>query len=147
MTEIPQKLVFFKYNLYLKYKIKMRYEILSFQWFWKIGLTAQICKKKVVRSSHRRCSMKKMFLKISKNSQENNCARVSFLIKDIEKEAVAQVLPMSFEKFLRTPFLQNTSWRLLLQSKIWKVHLKKYQIRYFNFCCWWSSTYWLMFDY
>ena len=31
--------------------------------------------------------MKKMFLKISKNSQENNCARVSFLIKDIEKEA------------------------------------------------------------
>ena len=53
--------------------------------------------------------MKKMFLKISKNSQENNCARVFFLIKDIEKEAVAQVLPMSFEKFLRTPFLQNTS--------------------------------------
>ena len=55
--------------------------------------------------------MKKMFLKISRNSQENNCARVSFLIKDnlIEKEAVAQVLPMSFEKFLRTHFLQNTS--------------------------------------
>ena len=65
--------------------------------------------KKVVRSSHQRCSMKKMFLKISKNSQENNCASVSFLIKGVEKEAVAQVLPMSFEKFLRTPFLQNTS--------------------------------------
>ena len=76
--------------------------------------------KKVVRSSHQRCSMKNMLLKISKNSQENNCARVSFLIKDnfIEKKAVAQMLPMSFEKFLRTPFLQNTSWRLLLQSKI-----------------------------
>ena len=67
--------------------------------------------KKVVRSSHQRCSMKNMLLKISKNSQENNCARVSFLMKDnfIEKEAVAQMLPMSFEKFLRTPFLQNTS--------------------------------------
>ena len=28
-----------------------------------------------------RCSVKKMFLEISQNSQENNCARVSFLIK------------------------------------------------------------------
>ena len=27
------------------------------------------------------CSVKKMFLEISQNSQENNCARVSFLIK------------------------------------------------------------------
>ena len=29
----------------------------------------------------RRCSVRKMFLKILKNSQENTCARVSFLIK------------------------------------------------------------------
>ena len=29
----------------------------------------------------RRCSVKKMFLEISQNSQENNCARVSLLIK------------------------------------------------------------------
>ena len=29
----------------------------------------------------RRCSVKKLFLKISQNSQENTCARVSFLIK------------------------------------------------------------------
>ena len=28
-----------------------------------------------------RCSVKKAFLKISQNSQENTCARVSFLIK------------------------------------------------------------------
>ena len=27
------------------------------------------------------CSVKKVFLEISKNSQENTCARVSFLIK------------------------------------------------------------------
>ena len=27
------------------------------------------------------CSVKKMFLEISQNSQENTCARVSFLIK------------------------------------------------------------------
>ena len=29
----------------------------------------------------RRCSVKKVFLKIPQNSQENNCDRVSFLIK------------------------------------------------------------------
>ena len=36
------------------------------------------------RSSHRRCSTKKLFLKISQNSQENNCVRVSFLIIKLE---------------------------------------------------------------
>ena len=30
------------------------------------------------RSSHRRCSVKKVFLEISQNSQENTCARDSF---------------------------------------------------------------------
>ena len=33
------------------------------------------------RSSHRRCSEEKEFLKISQNSQGNTSARVSFLIK------------------------------------------------------------------
>ena len=32
-------------------------------------------------TSHQRCSVKKVFLKILQNSQENTCARVSFLIK------------------------------------------------------------------
>ena len=31
----------------------------------------------------RRCSVKKVFLEISQNSQENTCARVSFLIKTL----------------------------------------------------------------
>ena len=33
------------------------------------------------RSSHRRCSVGKVFLEMLQNSQENTCARVSFLIK------------------------------------------------------------------
>ena len=33
------------------------------------------------RSSHQRCSAKNLLLKISQNSQEKTCARVSFLIK------------------------------------------------------------------
>ena len=35
------------------------------------------CKETVVQ----RCSVKKLFLEITQNSQENACARVSFLIK------------------------------------------------------------------
>ena len=32
----------------------------------------------------------------------------------IKKEDLVQVFPVNFEKFLRTPFLQNTSGRMLL---------------------------------
>ena len=34
----------------------------------------------------RRCSVKKVFLEISQNSQENTCARDSFLINFIKKD-------------------------------------------------------------
>ena len=74
------------------------------------------------RSSHRSCSMKKVFLESSKNSQKNTCARVSFLIKQqtlacnfIKKRLWQRCFPVNFVKFLRTPFLQNTSGRLLLE--------------------------------
>ena len=51
-----------------------------------------------------RCALfKKVFLEISQNSQENTCVRACFLIK-----------LQACVKFLRTPFLQNTSGRLLL---------------------------------
>ena len=33
------------------------------------------------RTSHQKCSIKKVLLKLSQNSQENTCARASFLIK------------------------------------------------------------------
>ena len=35
----------------------------------------------VTKAVVQRCSIKKVFLEISQNSQENTCARVSFLIK------------------------------------------------------------------
>ena len=67
------------------------------------------------RSSHRRCSVKNVFLKISQISQENTCARVSFLIKFqleacnfIEKENLVQVFSCEVYEILRAPFLQNT---------------------------------------
>ena len=71
--------------------------------------------------SHPEVFYKKVFLEISQNSQENTCARVSFLkicrpeaCNFIKNEALAQMFSCNFVKFLRTPFLQNTSTRLLL---------------------------------
>ena len=55
--------------------------------------------------------IEKVFLEILQNSQENTCARVSFLIK---LQAATWYFPVNFAKFLRTPFLQNTSGWLLL---------------------------------
>ena len=45
-------------------------------------------------------------MEILKNSQNNTCARVSFLIN---KRLLHRCFPVNFAKFLRTPFLQNTS--------------------------------------
>ena len=63
-----------------------------------------------------------MFLKISQNSQENTCARASFLIKlqaepcsFIKKEALAQVFSCGFcEIFKNTFFIEHLRWLLLL---------------------------------
>ena len=79
---------------------------------------------KITEAVVRRCSFKKMFLEISQNSQENTCARVckATLLKShfgkacnfIKKEILAQCFPVNFAKFLRTPFLTEHLWCLLL---------------------------------
>ena len=72
-----------------------------------------------------RCSVKKVFLEISQNSQENNCARVSFLIKLqarpatlLKKKLWHSCFPVNFVKFLRTPFYKEHLWWLLLFLQI-----------------------------
>ena len=64
------------------------------------------------KSSHRRCSIKKVFLKISQNSQENTCSRVFFLIKlrasnFIKKETLAQVLSCEFCEIFKNIFFRE----------------------------------------
>ena len=61
---------------------------------------------KKFRSSHRRCSIKKVILEIPQNSQEQNCARASFLIKlqasacnFIKKSQWHRCFPVNFAKF------------------------------------------------
>ena len=58
------------------------------------------------------CSLKKVFLNILQNSQENICARVPFLLK---KRHWYRCFPLNFAKFLGTPFLkEHLRWLLLI---------------------------------
>ena len=66
---------------------------------------------------------KKVFLKFSQNSQENTCARASFLMKlqasacnFIKKETLAQAFSCEFCGISETSFLQNTSRQRLLSN-------------------------------
>ena len=63
------------------------------------------------------CSVKKMFLEILQNLYENNCARVSFLIKlqaedearnFIKKETLAQVFYCEFCEISRNTYSNRT---------------------------------------
>ena len=65
---------------------------------------------KIGRSSHRRCSVKKVFLEILQKSQENTCARVSFLIKFIKKETLAQVSYCEFCETSKNNFFTEQLW-------------------------------------
>ena len=67
------------------------------------------------------CSVKKVFLKNSQNSQENTCTRISFnKVAGLRPANVLQRLfrrcfPINFVKFFRTPFLKKHLWWLLLK--------------------------------
>ena len=66
-----------------------------------------------------RCSVEKVFLEISHNSQESVRDRVSFLIKrrlknSLKKRLWHRCFPVNFAKFLRTPFFtEYLRWVLL----------------------------------
>ena len=53
-----------------------------------------------------RCSVERVLLKISKNSQENTCARFSFLKKRLWRRC----FPVNFAKFLRRLFFAEHLW-------------------------------------
>ena len=68
-------------------------------------------------SSHRRCSVKNLFFKISQYSQENACVGLSSLIKSFMKKRLQhRCFPVNIAKFLRTPILKNICERLFLES-------------------------------
>ena len=52
-----------------------------------------------------RCSVKRVFLEISQNSQENTCVRVSFLIKlQAKKETLAHMFSREFREISKNTF-------------------------------------------
>ena len=58
-----------------------------------------------------RCSVEKVFLEISQNSQESTCARASFLIKAcnfIKKETLAEVFSYEFGEISKNTFIYRT---------------------------------------
>ena len=79
--------------------------------------------------SSKRCSVKRVFLEISQNLQENTCARASFLIKlrasgtgtGVSKRLWHRCFPVNFVKFLRTPFFTEHLRWLLLTNFVEKI--------------------------
>ena len=76
------------------------------------------------RSSRQRCSVKKGVLRnFLKFTEKHLCQSLFFnkvagsACNFIKKETLAQLFPVNFTKFLRTPFSQNTYGRLLLYVK------------------------------
>ena len=73
----------------------------------------------------RLCSVKKVFLEISQNSQKNTFVRASLLTKlqawGLQlyfKKNKKSCFPVNFVKFLRTPFFKEHLWWLLLSLAI-----------------------------
>ena len=68
-----------------------------------------------------RGSVKKVFLEMSQNSQENTSARASFLLSLrpptlLKKRLWHRCFPVNFVKLLRTPFYGEYLWLLLLKN-------------------------------
>ena len=91
----------------------------------------------------------KVFLEISQNSQENTCARLSFLIK-LHAEACNSgtgVFPLNFVQFLRTPFLTaHLQWLLLYFFSTFLFSTKIVNFYHSYFQPKWSH-YWCLFDF
>ena len=93
----------------------------------------------------RRCSVEKVFLEISQNSQENTCARVSFTRPAtlLKKRLWHRCFPVNFAKFLRTPLFTKHLRRLLL---IMLVYTCKRENQSFELISWHlgkkNSIYW-----
>ena len=90
--------------------------IVNFEQIWHIA---------PVKSSHRGYSVKKVFLEISQNSQENTCARVSFLTKlqaacNLSKiETLAQVFSCEYYEIYKNTFFTE---HFLATASVWSFH-------------------------
>ena len=74
----------------------------------------------ILRSSHQRCSRKKLFLKISQTSQSNSCQNFFFIAGRpatlLKKKLWDRCFRVNFAKCFRKPLLQNTCEGLLCRT-------------------------------
>ena len=106
------------------FNLSSRYLLISAHFLW-ISWKNQ----KNFKSSHQKCSIKKVFLQILQNSQENTCARVSFLIKLlvwvlqlIKKETLAQVFLCEFCQIFKNNFFTE---HRVTASETYRLTLKR----------------------
>ena len=79
-----------------------------------------------------------MFFECSQNSQENICARISFLIK---LSFWHRSFPVNFANILRTTFLQQ---HLRITASVFRTMQKKANVISFHKTCGWSvSWFWI----
>ena len=80
-----------------------------------------------------RCSVKKVFLEISQNSQENTCVKLK-TCNFIKKETLAQLFACEFCEISKSIFSDSTSrWLLLNSGKTRKkISTVKFQLLYKN---------------
>ena len=72
--------------------------------------------QQIIEAVARRCSVKKVFLKVTQNSKENTCARVFFFDKVaslrpatlLKKETLAQVFSCEFCQISKNTFSYRT---------------------------------------
>ena len=87
--------------------------------------------KIMFRSSHQRCSVIKGVLRnFAKFTGKHLCQRLFFnkvaglrAAALLKKSLWHRCFPVNFAKFLRTPFLQNTSGRLLSNVKVLYIQI------------------------
>ena len=88
----------------------------------KLFENLRCCMTVVLEAVIRRCSVKKVFLKISQNSQENTCATVPFFFQTcifIKKETLTHVFCCKFCDIFKNTFFYRTPLVALLFLKHW----------------------------
>ena len=87
----------------------------------------------------RRCSVKKVFLEISQNLQENTCARVYFLIKlqasacnFINKETLEQVFSCESCEISKNPFSYRTPLVAASDLRMLAEWVSQWSIKFLN---------------
>ena len=92
--------------------------------FLQVGNECHLYMRGHTRNTHQGCSVKKVFLEISQNSQENTYARAFFLIKLqalgrrpatlLKKRLWHRCFPMNLATFLTAPFVtEHLRWLFL----------------------------------